>query len=59
LQPIAQGLQAEFGTTGAEAGRGLALRIDHGTQYTADDMYRPTMPSLERASAGVVSQQFH
>ena len=37
MQPIAQGLQAEFGTTGADAGRGLALRMDHGTQYTADD----------------------
>lgn len=37
LQPIAQGLQAEFGATGADAGRGLTLRMDHGTQYTADD----------------------
>ena len=37
LQPIAQALQAEFGTTGADAGRGLNLRMDHGTQYTADD----------------------
>ena len=37
LQPIAQGLQSEFGTTGVEAGRGLTLRMDHGTQYTADD----------------------
>ncbi len=37
LQPIAQGLQAEFGVTGADAGRGLTLRMDHGTQYTADD----------------------
>ncbi len=37
LQPIAQGLQAEFGATGADAGRGLALRMDNGTQYTADD----------------------
>ena len=37
LQPIAQGLQAEFGTTGADTGRGLTLRMDHGTQYTADD----------------------
>lgn len=26
-----------FGDTGAGAGRGLALRMDHGTQYTADD----------------------
>jgi putative transposase len=37
LQPIAQGLRTEFGATGAEAGRGLTLRVDHGTQYTADD----------------------
>ena len=37
LQPIAQGLQTEFGATGADAGRGLTLRMDHGTQYTADD----------------------
>ena len=37
LQPIAQGLQSEFAATGADAGRGLALRMDHGTQYTADD----------------------
>ncbi len=39
LQPIAQGLLAEFGAAGADAdaGRGLTLRMDHGTQYTADD----------------------
>jgi transposase InsO family protein len=37
LQPVAQGLQAEFGATNADAGRGLTLRMDHGTQYTADD----------------------
>lgn len=37
LQPIAQGLKMMFGATGADVGRGLALRMDHGTQYTADD----------------------
>lgn len=37
LQPISQGLLAEFGTTGADAGRGLTLRMDNGTQYTAED----------------------
>ena len=37
LQPIAQGLKTEFSATGADAGRGLTLRMDHGTQYTADD----------------------
>lgn len=40
LQPIAQGLQAEFGTTGKDAGKGLKLRMDHGTQYTADDFLK-------------------
>lgn len=40
LQPIAQGLAAEFGSTGANAGKGLKLRMDHGTQYTADDFLK-------------------
>lgn len=40
LQPIAQALQTEFGATGADAGRGLTLRMDHGTQYTADDFLK-------------------
>ncbi|HMM73186.1 MAG TPA: IS3 family transposase [Rhodocyclaceae bacterium] len=40
LQPIAQGLQAEFGTTGANAGKRLKLCMDHGTQYTADDFLK-------------------
>jgi putative transposase len=37
LQPIAQGLKTEFRAIGADASRGLTLRMDHGTQYTADD----------------------
>jgi transposase InsO family protein len=36
LEPIAMGLTAYLGSTAADAGRGLALRMDHGTQYTAD-----------------------
>ncbi len=40
MQPISQGLQAEFGTTGALAGKGLKRRMDHGTQYTADDFLK-------------------
>lgn len=40
LQPIAQGLQADFGASSAHAGKGLKLRIDHGTQYTADDFLK-------------------
>src|SRR5258708_27903732 len=37
LQPIAQGLLGEFGGTGAQGCPGLTLRMDHGSQYTADD----------------------
>lgn len=37
LQPVAQGVLEEFGAIGAQAARGLSLRMDHGTQYTADD----------------------
>lgn len=40
LQPIAQGLQAEFGGTGKNVGQGLKLRMDHGTQYTAEDFLK-------------------
>ena len=36
LEPIAQGLARHFGGVHPEAGRGLALRMDHGTQYMAD-----------------------
>jgi transposase InsO family protein len=40
LQPIAQGLWTEFGATSAKAGTGLKLRMDHGSQYTADDFLK-------------------
>lgn len=36
LEPIAQGLARHFGGVHAQAARGLALRMDHGTQYMAD-----------------------
>ena len=36
LEPIAQGLARYFGGVHAQAARGLALRMDHGTQYMAD-----------------------
>jgi putative transposase len=37
LEPIAQGLLGEFGCVAADVGRGLSLRMDHGSQYTSDD----------------------
>ena len=36
LEPVAQGVLAEFGAVGPDVARGLRLRIDHGTQYLAD-----------------------
>ncbi len=36
LEPLAMGLSTYLGNTAADAGRGLALRMDHGTQYTSD-----------------------
>jgi putative transposase len=37
LEPISQGLLGGFGSVAAEVGRGLSLRMDHGSQCTSDD----------------------
>ena len=58
LQPIAQGLQAEFGSAGANAGKGLKLRMDHGTQYTADDFLKQiAFWGIDRSFAFVAEPQ--
>ena len=36
LQPISMGLAGLYGSTAAGAARGLALRMDHGSQYLSD-----------------------
>ena len=36
LEPVAQGLQRTVGHIGRDCGHGLALRMDHGSQYTSD-----------------------
>lgn len=36
LQPVSQGLLKHFGGVEAGAGRGLSLRMDHGTQYVSE-----------------------
>ena len=35
-QPISMGLAGLYGSTAAGAARGLALRMDHGSQYLSD-----------------------
>jgi putative transposase len=36
LQPLSTGILEYFGSVGADAARGLAVRFDHGTQYMSD-----------------------
>ena len=36
LEPVAQGLGRHHGSVEADAARGLALRMDHGSQYLSD-----------------------
>ena len=36
LQPLSMALMTRFGSIGADAARGLALRMDNGTQYLSD-----------------------
>ena len=36
LEPIAQGLRRLYGSVDAAVARGLALRMDHGSQYLSD-----------------------
>jgi transposase InsO family protein len=36
LEPIAMGLEAIYGSVNADVARGLALRMDHGSQYLSD-----------------------
>jgi putative transposase len=37
LQPLAMGLQRVRGSAERDAGRGIKVRMDHGTQYVAED----------------------
>ncbi|MFQ5745188.1 MAG: IS3 family transposase [Acidobacteriota bacterium] len=36
LEPISQGLERMYGSVEADVARGLALRMDHGSQYLSD-----------------------
>ena len=41
LDPIAQGLERLYGSLDADVARGLALRMDHGSQYLSDHFLKP------------------
>jgi len=36
LEPVAQGVLSQFGHVGADAARGVTVRMDHGSQYLSD-----------------------
>lgn len=67
LEPISQGLEAVFGTVGPDAGRGLALRMDHGTQYLADHFLKqlkhwgiqPSFAFVEQPQTNGVAERFN
>lgn len=40
LELLSMALEADCDSTGADAARGLALRLDHGSQYLSDHFVR-------------------
>jgi len=36
LEPLAMGIAEQYGSVGVDVARGLAVRMDHGTQYLSD-----------------------
>ncbi len=66
LEPISQGLMATAGSVAADAGRGLALRMDHGTQYLSDHFQNqmkhwgisPSFAFIEQPQTNGVAERF-
>jgi transposase InsO family protein len=66
LEPISQGLMATAGSVTADAGRGLSLRMDHGTQYLSDHFQNqlrhwgisPSFTFIEQPQTDGVAERF-
>lgn len=66
LQPISMGLKKHYGSMGADAARGLSLRMDHGTQYLSDHFQNqikfwgasPSFAFLEQPQTNGVAERF-
>ncbi|MEX3583686.1 MAG: hypothetical protein VB137_16075 [Burkholderia sp.] len=60
LEPISRGVREQFGSVEADAGRGLSLRMDHGSQYRSDD-FRAQLKfwGITRSYAFVAGPQTH
>jgi len=67
LEPVAMGVKRIFGSTGAGAARGLALRMDHGTQYLSDHFLNqirfwgvnPSFAFIEEPETNGVAERFN
>lgn len=66
LEPVAQGILAEFGSVEAQAARGLSLRMDHGSQYLSNHFQKqikawgiaPSFAFLEQPQTNGVVERF-
>ena len=67
LEPISQGLQRIHGSVEADVGRGLALRMDHGSQYLSDHFLnqirywgiRPSFGFVEEPETNGVAERWN
>lgn len=67
MEPVAQGLITTFGSVAADVGRGLSLRMDHGTQYLSDHFLNqlrywgisPSFAFIEQPQTNGVAERFN
>ena len=67
LEPIAQGLRQMYGSVEADIARGLALRMDHGSQYLSDHFLnqikywgiRPSFGFVEEPETNGVTERWN
>lgn len=66
LEPVAQGVFYQFGAVNKDAARGLALRMDHGSQYLSEHFQNqikfwgiaPSFAFLEQPQTNGVAERF-
>ena len=67
LEPISQGVQAQYGSVAADVARGLRLRMDHGNQYLTDHFInqvrfwgiKPSFAFVEQPQTNGVAERFN
>lgn len=67
LEPITQGLERIYGSTGKDMARGLSLRMDHGSQYLSDHFQKqirywgitPSFGFVEEPETNGVAERFN